>query len=143
MCEATAHQVLQAEAGCGVGFSTKGQDMRKATLVALGLVLIAAAPAFAKGGGGPGGGPGGGLGGGAGAVVRGPAGPQFRGGPSFSGPQFHQRFFGHPLRTTVPDRVFPHRFFHHGFASGCGRRWRVDSTIGKRDRMHWPLFMAP
>jgi hypothetical protein len=50
---------------------------------------------------------------------RGPAGPQFGGGPQFKGgPHFngHTHFFAHKLRTTVPNRVFPHhRFFHHGF----------------------------
>ena len=82
--------------------------MRKATLVALAFVVIAAGPAFAKGPGG--GGPGGGHGGGPGGVFRGPAGPHFKGPTHFNG---HTHFFAHKLRTTVPNRVFPHHRFHH------------------------------
>ena len=107
--------MLQAEAGCGVGFPAKGQDMRKATLVALAIVMVAAGPAFAKGGGGPGGGgPGGGHGGVPGGGFPAFPGGTFPGGANFKG---HTHFFAHKLRTTVPNRVFPHhhRFFSHGF----------------------------
>jgi hypothetical protein len=81
--------------------------MTKAVLVALGVLMAAAGPAFAKGPGGSGG-PGG-------------HGGHFGRGGSF-GHGGHAGHFGHgghghgpKLHTTLPTRVFPHHHFRHGF----------------------------